>query len=87
MIAKYYPASRIIFLTDYQRIGIGKNLFNFIAQLYVSQTKLTFYILTSRHAGKGKENNTINNEIQGSFRKRITVSLRYIKNRIRKVRG
>jgi GNAT superfamily N-acetyltransferase len=34
-------------LPDYQGIGVGKRLLNFIAGLYVSQTKMPFYILTS----------------------------------------
>jgi GNAT superfamily N-acetyltransferase len=34
-------------LPDYQGIGIGKQLLNFIAELYSSQTKMPFYILTS----------------------------------------
>lgn len=34
-------------LPDYQGIGIGKRLLNFIAELYTSQMKLPFYILTS----------------------------------------
>ena len=34
-------------LPDYQGIGIGKRLLNFIAELYTSQTKMPFYILTS----------------------------------------
>ncbi len=33
--------------TDYQGIGVGKRLLNFIAELYTSQTKMLFYILTS----------------------------------------
>ncbi len=34
-------------LPDYQGIGVGKRLLNFIAELYSSQTKMPFYILTS----------------------------------------
>jgi GNAT superfamily N-acetyltransferase len=34
-------------LPDYQGIGVGKHLLNFIAELYSSQTKMRFYILTS----------------------------------------
>ena len=34
-------------LPDYQGIGVGKRLLNFIAELYSSQTKVPFYILTS----------------------------------------
>jgi len=47
MKAKYYRVSRLVTLPDYQGIGIGKRLLNFIAELYVSQTKVPFYILTS----------------------------------------
>jgi GNAT superfamily N-acetyltransferase len=34
-------------LPDYQGIGVGKRLLNFIAELYTSQTKVPFFILTS----------------------------------------
>jgi len=34
-------------LTNYQRTGMGKNLLNFVAELYTSQTKMPFYIMTS----------------------------------------
>jgi GNAT superfamily N-acetyltransferase len=34
-------------LPDYQGIGVGKRLLNFVAELYASQTKIPFYILTS----------------------------------------
>jgi GNAT superfamily N-acetyltransferase len=47
MRARYYRVTRLVVLPDYQGIGIGKNLLNFIAELYVSQTKVPFYILTS----------------------------------------
>jgi GNAT superfamily N-acetyltransferase len=47
MKAKYYRVSRLVVLPDYQGIGIGKRLLNFIAKLYTSQTKMPFYILTS----------------------------------------
>ena len=47
MRAKYYRVSRLVILPDYQGIGVGKRLLNFIAELYSSQTKLPFYILTS----------------------------------------
>jgi GNAT superfamily N-acetyltransferase len=47
MKAKYYRVSRLVVLPDYQGIGVGKRLLNFIAQLYTSQIKLPFYILTS----------------------------------------
>jgi len=47
MKAKYYRVSRLIVLPDYQGIGVGKRLLNLIAELYTSQTKIPFYILTS----------------------------------------
>jgi GNAT superfamily N-acetyltransferase len=47
MKAKYYRVSRLVVLPDYQGIGAGKKLLNFIAELYTSQTRLPFYILTS----------------------------------------
>ena len=34
-------------MPDYQGIGVGKRLLNFIAELYTSQTKIPFFILTS----------------------------------------
>jgi len=47
MRTRYYRVSRLVVLPDYQGIGVGKRLLNFIAELYSSQTKLPFYILTS----------------------------------------
>jgi GNAT superfamily N-acetyltransferase len=47
MRAKYYRVSRLVVLPDYQGIGVGKRFLNFIAELYTSQTKMPFYILTS----------------------------------------
>ncbi len=47
MKAKYYRVSRLVVLPDYQGIGIGKRLLNFVAELYCSQTKMPFYLLTS----------------------------------------
>ena len=47
MKAKYYRVSRLVVFPDYQGIGVGKRLLNFIAKLYTSQTKMPFYILTS----------------------------------------
>jgi GNAT superfamily N-acetyltransferase len=47
MKAKYYRVSRLVVLPDYQGIGVGKRLLNFIADLYCSQTKLPFLIVTS----------------------------------------
>ena len=47
MKAKYYRVSRLVVLPDYQGIGVGKRLLNFLAELYTFQTKMPFYILTS----------------------------------------
>jgi GNAT superfamily N-acetyltransferase len=47
MKAKYYRVSRLVVLPDYQGIGVGKRLLNFVANIYTSQTKAPFYILTS----------------------------------------
>lgn len=47
MKATYDRVTRLVVLPDYQGIGVGKRLLNFIAQLYTSQTKIPFYILTS----------------------------------------
>jgi GNAT superfamily N-acetyltransferase len=47
MKAKYPRVSRLVVLPDYQGISVGKRLLNFIAELYTSQTRLPFYILTS----------------------------------------
>jgi len=47
MRTRYYRVSRLVVLPDYQGIGIGKRLLNFVAELYTSQTNLPFYILTS----------------------------------------
>ena len=47
MKARYYRVTRLVVLPDYQGIGVGKRTLNFIAELYTSQTKIPFYILTS----------------------------------------
>jgi GNAT superfamily N-acetyltransferase len=47
MRTRYYRVSRLVVLPDYQGIGVGKRLLNFIAELYTSQTKIPFCILTS----------------------------------------
>jgi GNAT superfamily N-acetyltransferase len=47
MKAKYYRASRLVVLPDYQGIGVGKRLLTFVAELYTSQTHSPFYLVTS----------------------------------------
>jgi GNAT superfamily N-acetyltransferase len=47
MLANYYRVSRLVVLPDYQGIGVGKKLLNFVAELYTSQVNLPFYLVTS----------------------------------------
>ena len=47
MKSRYFRVHRLVVLPDYQGIGLGKRLLNFIAELYTSQTKAPFYIVTS----------------------------------------
>jgi GNAT superfamily N-acetyltransferase len=47
MKANYFRVSRLVVLPDYQGIGVGKRLLNFIAELYTSQINLLFYLVTS----------------------------------------
>ena len=47
MKTKYYRVSRLVVLPDYQGIGVGKRFLNSIADLYCSQTKLPFLLVTS----------------------------------------
>lgn len=47
MKANFFRVSRLVVLPDYQGIGIGKRLLNFIAELYTSQIDLPFYLVTS----------------------------------------
>ena len=47
MKANYFRVSRLVVLPDYQGIGIGKRLLNFMAELYTSNYNLPFYLITS----------------------------------------
>jgi hypothetical protein len=47
MKANYYRVSRLVVLSDYQGISLGKRLLKFIAKLYTSQRKMPFYLVTS----------------------------------------
>jgi len=47
MSDNYFRVSRLVVLPDYQGIGIGKELLNFIGDLYTSQLKCPFYLVTS----------------------------------------
>ena len=47
MLVNYFRVSRLVVLPDYQGIGVGKKLLNFVAELYTSQVNLPFYLVTS----------------------------------------
>ena len=47
MSVQYYRVSRLVVLPDYQGIGVGKRLLDFIAGHYTGQTRRPFYIITS----------------------------------------
>ncbi len=47
MKENYFRVSRLVVLPDYQGIGVSKRLLNFIAELYTSQIRLPFYLITS----------------------------------------
>jgi len=47
MKVAYYRVSRLVVLPDYQGIGVGKQLLDFVAELYTNQTNQPFYIVTS----------------------------------------
>jgi GNAT superfamily N-acetyltransferase len=93
MKTKYYRVSRLVVLPDYQGIGVGKQLLNFIADLYTSQTKdlitsnpqlihsqtSSWKVTRFGHASRGRGNTRINNESRDSLsRKRITITIKYI---------
>jgi GNAT superfamily N-acetyltransferase len=47
MKGKYFRVSRLVVLPDYQGIGVGRHLLDFISELYTSQMNLPFYLVTS----------------------------------------
>ena len=47
MKVTYYRVSRLVVLPDYQGISIRKTLLNFVVEMYTTQPKLPFYILSS----------------------------------------
>ena len=48
MLTRYFRVSRLVVLPDYQGIGIGKRLLNFVAELYTAQLpEIPFYLVTS----------------------------------------
>jgi len=47
MSSTFNRVSRLVVLPDYQGIGLGKKLLNFIADYYTEKTRLPFKIITS----------------------------------------
>jgi len=47
MSATFNRVSRLVVLPDYQGIGLGKKLLNFMADYYTKKTSLPFKIITS----------------------------------------
>jgi GNAT superfamily N-acetyltransferase len=48
MKARYLRVSRLVVLPDYQGIGVGKRLLNFVAEFFTSQLpEIPFYLVTS----------------------------------------
>lgn len=47
MSATFNRVSRLVVLPDYQGIGVGKKLLNFMADYYTKKTRLPFKIITS----------------------------------------
>lgn len=43
----FYRVSRLVVLPDYQGVGIGKRLLNFVAELYAQLGRLPLFITTS----------------------------------------
>ena len=81
-------------LPDYQGIGLGKRLLNFVAELYTPQTKAPFYIVTSNPqivrgnmdrwvVKRSGEDTRMNSEIKSSVSaKRISITLEYKPKRV-----
>ena len=47
MLTQYCAVSRLVVITDYQGIGIGKRLLNWAADFYTRKTRLPFFLVTS----------------------------------------
>jgi len=89
----YNRVSRLVVLPDYQGVGVGKRLLNFIAEHYTSRTKLLFLITTSNpqlvrsslehwrvtRAGRCSKMDSRNlpHKYTGSSTNRLTVTLQY----------
>jgi GNAT superfamily N-acetyltransferase len=50
MLVRYFRVSRLVVLPDYQGIGVGKRLLNFVAEHYTSQLpEVPFYLKQAIH--------------------------------------
>jgi GNAT superfamily N-acetyltransferase len=94
MSAHYNRVSRLVVLPDYQGVGVGRRLLNFIAEYYTSRTKLPFTIITSNpqlvrgnledwritRAGRCSrvDSRNLQNKYSGSSCERLSVTLRYL---------
>jgi GNAT superfamily N-acetyltransferase len=93
MRTHYNRVSRLVVLPDYQGVGVGRRLLNFIAEYYTSRTKLPFTIVTSNpqlvrgnhedwritRVGRCNRMNsrTLPRRYNASSKERLTVSLKY----------
>ena len=85
--------SRLVVLPDYQGIGLGKKLLNFMADYYTRKTGLPFKIITSnpqllrsnladwivtaKGRGKSIDGRHLVHQYTGSSKERLTVTLLY----------
>lgn len=89
----YHRVSRLVVLPDYQGIGIGKQLLNFMAKYFALTTKLPFTIVTSNpqlvrgnlrdwkitRLGRTRkvDMQNLDHPYTGSSQKRLTVTIVY----------
>lgn len=89
----YNRVSRLVVLPDYQGIGVGKQLLNFVADYYTRKTGLPFKIITSNPqllrshlvnwivTAKGRggsiDSRHLAHPYTGSSKDRLTVTLLY----------
>ena len=93
MSATFHRVSRLVVLPDYQGIGLGKKLLNFMAEYYTRHTGLPFEIITSNpqllrshlenwrilHVGRGQrvDSRHLAHPYTGNSELRITVTMKY----------
>ena len=61
MKSRYYRVTRLVVSPDYQGLGVGKRLLNFIAELYTSQTKVPFYIFDEQPSDNQRRHEKLEN--------------------------